>query len=80
MDENKINDLSDVGDHELAVRISVLLAVVDDGIKNQDVRVYRPLDQIQTLLDELKARHPKPQNQVVGLSTLTLKGEQPPLG
>lgn len=68
-------DLKDVSDHEIAVRMSILLAVADEGFRTGDVRVYNPINQIKVLLDELIARH-----QVVGLSTLNLKGEQPPLG
>ena len=68
-------ELALVSDHEIAVRISLLLTVVDSGMADQDMRVYRPLGQIQTLLDELQARYPRPSDQIVQLSTLNLKGE-----
>lgn len=67
-------ELASVNDHEIAVRISLLLAVVDAGTVANDERVYRPLEQIQVLLDELKARYPKPDDQVVQLATLRVRG------
>lgn len=73
-------ELADVNDHEIAVRMSLLLVVIDQGMTAQDERVHNPLSQLRTLLDELDARHPKPVDQVVALSTLNLKGERPPLG
>lgn len=68
-------ELSNLSDQEIAGRIGLLSQIAFSAL--DDPRVVNPLRQMDTLLHELIARHPVPQksDQVVGLSTLNMKGE-----
>lgn len=72
-------ELKDVSDVEICFRINILMAIVAEGISNQDARVHNPLGQVYVLLSELMARHPKPVDQVVRLASLDMRGDVPNL-
>lgn len=66
-------ELKDVSDFELIVRLGILYKLVYDG--HTDPRVINPLNQMNVLLQELIARKSQPFDQVVQLSSLNLHGE-----
>lgn len=66
-------ELKDVSDFELLVRLGILYKIVYDGLT--DPRVINPLRQMDVLLQELIQRKDVPFDQVVQLSSLNLHGE-----
>lgn len=71
MDEQ--NDLAQLSELDLVLRMNLLWTIIGEYLG--DPRCHNPLNQLDTLLHELMARYPQPTHQVVGLSTLNMRGE-----